>query len=393
MDFELTPAQRELQARARRFVDESLIPYELTCEEQNGLPDEVLRDLKGRVLASGLNAINMPKDLGGGGYTVFEQVLVEEQLGRATNALWDVVFRPANVLIHGTEQQRRDYLVPSIRGDRRYAFAVTEEGAGSDAAAIETTAVPRDGGYVINGEKWFVTVGDVADFLIVLAVVPQDGERRFTLFLVDKDLPGVRVKRVPRYMHTFVYEHPEFLFEDVFVPADAVLGGIGRGMELTREWFTEERLFIGARCLGASERALRLARDWALGRVQFGQPIYDQQGIQFMIADSATEIAAGRALLYRAARDCDGGADAKTVHAEAAMVKLFCSELAGRVIDRCVQIFGGRGYMREQPVERLYRDLRVDRIWEGTSEIQRLIIGNEIAKRGFDNILGAPPDR
>lgn len=388
MDFELTPAQRELQSRARRFVEESLMPYELMCEERNGLPDELLSELKGRVLASGLNAINMPTDLGGGGYTVFEQVLVEEQLGAATNALWDVVFRPANVLIHGSAAQRQEYLVPSIRGERRYAFAVTEEGAGSDEAAIQTTATPRGEGYVINGEKWFVTVGDIADFLIVLAAVPAGAERHYTLFLVDKDLPGVRIKRVPRYMHTFVFEHPEFIFEDVYVPAEKALGEIGQGMELTREWFTEERLFIGARGLGGCERGLRLAADFAKGRVQFGRPIYENQAIQFMIADSATEIAAGRALLYRVARDVDSGLDAKTIHAEAAMVKLFCSELAGRVIDRCVQIFGGRGYMREQPVERLYRDLRVDRIWEGTSEIQRLIIGNEIAKRGLDGILG-----
>ena len=388
MDFELTPAQRELQARARRFVEESLMPYELMCEEQNGLPPAVLSDLKGRVLASGLNAINMPKELGGGGYSVFEQVLVEEQLGAATNALWDVVFRPANVLIHGTETQRREYLVPSIKGERRYAFAVTEEGAGSDATAIQTTAMPRGDGYVINGEKWFVTVGDIADFLIVLAAVPAGDERRLTLFLVDKDTPGVRIKRMPRYMHTFVFEHPEFIFEDVYAPAEKILGEVGQGMELTREWFTEERLFIGARCLGGAERGLRLATDFARKRVQFGRPIYENQGVQFMIADSAAEIAAGRALLYRVARAADHGLDAKTLHAQAAMVKVFCSELAGRVIDRCVQIFGGRGYMREQPVERLYRDLRVDRIWEGTSEIQRLIIGNEIAKRGLDGLLG-----
>ena len=188
-------------------------------------------------------------------------------------------------------------------------------------------------------------------------------------------------------MHTFVFEHPEFVFDDVYVPADKILGEIGAGMTLTKEWFVEERLFIAARALGGAERGLRLARDWALGRVQFGTPIYENQSISFAIADSATEIAAGRALLYRVACEVDAGLDPKTLHAEAAMVKLFCSEAAGRVIDRCVQIFGGRGYMREQPVERLYRDLRVDRIWEGTSEIQRHIIANEIAKRGLDGIL------
>lgn len=388
---ESSPREREIQSRARRFVEEVLQPYEVMCEEQNGLPPEVLADMKSKVLAFGLNAVNMPAAWGGGGYTVFEQTLVEEQLGAATNALWDVVFRPANVLIHGTDAQREEYLMPSIKGERRYAFAVTEEGAGSDPAAIAATAVPRGDGYVINGEKWFVTVGDIADFLIVLAAIPAGDERRFTLFLVDKSTPGVRIKRIPRYMHTFVFEHPEFTFDNVYVPASKILGEIGQGMELTREWFVEERLFIAARALGGAERGLRVATAWALGRVQFGRPIYQNQGIQFMIADSAVELAAGRALLYRVAREIDTSLDAKTLHAEAAMVKLFCSEAAGRVIDRCVQILGGRGYMRENPVERLYRDLRVDRIWEGTSEIQRMIIGNQIAKRGLDGILGAAP--
>jgi alkylation response protein AidB-like acyl-CoA dehydrogenase len=393
MDFELTPAQRELQARARRFVEESLMPYELMCEEQNGLPPAVLSDLKGRVLASGLNAINMPKELGGGGYSVFEQVLVEEQLGAATNALWDVVFRPANVLIHGTETQRREYLVPSIKGERRYAFAVTEEGAGSDATAIQTTAMPRGDGYVINGEKWFVTVGDIADFLIVLAAVPAGDERRFTLFLVDKDTPGVRIKRVPRYMHTFVFEHPIFALEDVRVGGDKVLGEVGQGYELTKDWFVEERLMIAARTVGASTRALELSMDFASSRHQFGRPIVEFQGVEFMLADMAAELMAAKSLLYRVSSEATRGElSRKRLHAEAAVAKLVCSETAGRIADRAVQIHGGRGYMREQPVERLWRELRVDRIWEGTSEIQRVIIGRELFKRGPDIYSGWPSD-
>ena len=198
----------------------------------------------------------------------------------------------------------------------------------------------------------------------------------------------MRVKRVPRYMHTFVFEHPEFIFEDVYVPADKILGEIGAGMTLTKEWFVEERLFIAARALGGAERGLRLARDWALERVQFGRPIYREP--EHLVLPSPTapprSPPAARCSTASPARSTPG-LDPKTLHAEAAMVKLFCSEAAGRVIDRCVQIFGGRGYMREQPVERLYRDLRVDRIWEGTSEIQRHIIANEIAKRGLVALL------
>ena len=208
------------------------------------------------------------------------------------------------------------------------------------------------------------------------------------MFLVDKDLPGVAVKRTPAYMHTFVYEHPEFVFDRVRLGPETVLGEIGQGYELTRDWFVEERLMIAARATGAAERALRLASEWADGRVQGGKPIAEHQLIAAMIADSATEIALNRALVYQVAWEADAGLPRKLLHAKAAMTKLAASEAAGRVVDRAVQIFGGRGYMRENPVERLYRDIRVDRIWEGTSEIQRLVIANEARKRGLDDLLG-----
>jgi alkylation response protein AidB-like acyl-CoA dehydrogenase len=245
-----------------------------------------------------------------------------------------------------------------------------------------TTAARSGGGYVINGEKWYVTVGDVADFILVHAHVDGDPGKP-TVFIVDKDLPGVEVVRTPRYMHTFVFEHPIFSFRDVHVEADKVLGEVGQGYELTKDWFVEERLMIGARTVGASVRALDLANRFAKERVAFGKALSDHQGLQFMLADMAAEIMAAKSLLYRVAGEAaDGGLSRGELHAQAAAVKLVCSETAGRVIDRAVQIFGGRGYMREQPVERLWRELRVDRIWEGTSEIQRVIIGRELSKRG-----------
>jgi butyryl-CoA dehydrogenase len=283
------------------------------------------------------------------------------------------------------DAQRERYLLPDIRGERRDCVAVTERDAGSDPSGVQTTAERIDGGYRINGEKWFVTVGDVADYLIVLALVLP--ERAPTLFLVDRDTPGVEVQRVPRYMHTFVYEHPEFGFRDVVVGEDAVLGGIGNGYELTRDWFVEERLMIAARAMGAAERALGTATAWAAERRQFGKPIAEFQLIQGMIADSVVDIATNRALVYQVAWEADEGLSRKLLHAKAAVVKLSAAEAAGRVIDRAVQIHGGRGYMRENPCERLYRDIRVDRIWEGTSEIQRLIIANEVGKRGLDGVL------
>ena len=310
---------------------------------------------------------------------------MQERLGQLTNALWDAVWRPANALSTAARTQRERYLLPAIAGDRRDCFAVTEEKAGSDPSLIETVA-ERDGdSYEITGEKWFVTVGDVADFLIVQALVGP--ERAPTLFLVDKNLPGVSVKRTPAYMHTFVFEHPEFVFDGVVLGPEQILGEIGGGYELTRDWFVEERLMIAARATGAAERALTLASDWANERVQSGRVIASHQLIGAMIADSACDIALCRALTHQVAWEADNGMSRKLVHAKAAMVKLTASEAAGRVIDRAVQIFGGRGYMRENPVERLYRDIRVDRIWEGTSEIQRMIIAGEAGKRGLDGML------
>ena len=373
MDFTYSPEQLELRERARALADDIKV-HELACEEHNGLPADVHREVAKSVLRHGLNAINMPAEWGGQGLSVLDQVIVQEQLGQLTNAL-----RACD------EAQRERYLLPGIRGERRDCVAVTERDAGSDPTAIAATAERRgDGGYTLNAEKWFVTVGDVADYMIVLAnVLP---ERAPTLFLVDEDTPGVRVLRTPRYMHTFVYEHPEFAFEDVVLGADAVLGEVGQGYELTRDWFVEERLMIAARAIGAADRALRAAVEWAGERRQSGR-LLEHQLIQGMVADSVVDITTNRALVHQVAWEADQGLERKMLHAKAAVVKLAASEAGGRVVDRALQMFGGRGYMRENPCERLYRDLRVDRIWEGTSEIQRLIVGNEVAKRGLDGVL------
>ncbi|MEU9484909.1 acyl-CoA dehydrogenase [Streptomyces decoyicus] len=380
MDFRLTPRQADLKRTARELT-ETLTAYETDCEENNGLTAQDHAAIRDAVLASGLQAVNMPREWGGAGLTILEQAIVQEELGQLTGALWDTVWRPANALRFCTPAQRARYLEPVIRGERRDCYAVTEPGAGSDPQNLATTATRTADGWVLNGEKWFVTVGDHADFMIVLAAAGTDREP--TLFLVDKDTPGIEMTRVPRFMHTFVYEHPEFTFTDVQVPEDAVLGGVGKGYDITRSWFTEERLMIAARTTGAAERALRLARDWAVERKQFGSPIADFQLVQGMLADCAVDIAVNRAYAHQVAWEVDEGTvDRKTLHAKAAIAKLAASEAAGRVIDRCVQIFGGRGYDRSYPVERLYRELRVDRIWEGTSEIQRLIIAGELVKRG-----------
>lgn len=384
MNFAYTDRLAELKERGRELYGR-IVVYEDECEAANGLSPEALADIRTAVLDTELQAINMPEEWGGAGLSLLEQVVVQDELGKLTNALWDCVWRPANALRACTPEQRERWLIPAIRGERREAVAITEADAGSDPQGIRTTATPElSGGYRLDGEKWFVTVGDVADFLIVLALV----EGAPTLFLVDKDLPGVRVTRVPRYTHTFVYEHPEFAFEGVRVGAEAVLGEIGGGYDLTRSWFTEERLMIAARTIGAAERALGLAVAWAEEREQGGARLIDHQMIKAMLADSAAEIAINRAYTHQVAWEFDQGGDRKTLHAKAAMTKLAASEASGRVADRAVQIFGGRGYMRDQPVERLSRELRVDRIWEGTSEIQRLVIANEMHKRGLEGLVG-----
>jgi acyl-CoA dehydrogenase len=390
LDLRLTAEDRALKERARSFTEDVLIPLELECEEHDGLLPESFAKVKQIVLDEGFNAINHAERDGGKGYDTFQQILVEEEWGRATGALWDLPWRPSIPLAAGTEDQKERYLRPATRGERRDAYAITEAGAGSDPTMVETAA-RRDGQeWVLTGEKWHVTAGDVADFFLVHAHVDGDAAKA-TVFLVDKDLPGVELVRTPKYTHTFVFEHPIFAFRDVRVGDDAVLGDIGQGFELTKDWFVEERIMIGARTIGAATRALDLSLAFAKERVQFGKPIVDFQAIEFMLADMAAEIMAAKAMLYRVGwQAARGELSRKDVHALASAVKLVCSETAGRVADRAVQIHGGRGYMREQPVERLWRELRVDRIWEGTSEIQRLVIGNELRKRGHEPFTGWP---
>ena len=390
MDLRRTPGDRDLAQKARDFADQVLLPLEDECEENDGLSPESHARAKQAVIDWDFQAINHAVEDGGKGYDPFQVMLIEEQWGRATGALWDIPWRPSIPLARGTEEQKERFLRPACRGERRDAYAITEAGAGSDVTYVETEA-RRDGEeWILNGTKWHVTSGDVADFFLVHAHADGDPAKA-TVFLVDKDTPGVRLVRTPKYMHTFVFEHPIFAFEDVRVGDDRVLGGVGEGFELTKDWFVEERLMIGARTMGASARALELSLDFARRREQFGKPILDFQAIEFMLADMAAEIMAAKSMLYRVCWEAArGGADRKRTHAMASAVKLVCSETAGRVIDKAVQIHGGRGYMREQPVERLYRELRVDRIWEGTSEIQRLVIGNELRKRGPETYTGWP---
>jgi acyl-CoA dehydrogenase len=391
MDFRLNDAQRELRDRARRFAQDVLQPLEVPFEAAHGVIDTaVARDVKRRAIDAKLHAGGFPKEVGGQGWSPLEQVLVHEQLGQVTGGLWGLIPGGYNALVHCDAEQRKRYLEPSLRGERNGSYAITEAGAGSDARTLSATAV-RDAStneYVLNGEKWFVTGPPDTDFMIFHCNVVDGDMRRATLFLVDYDTPGVAMTRDPDYMHTFADRHPQFALRDVRVPASAVLGGVGRADELTNEWFVEERLHIGARCSGAMERLLALAVEWGTQRVQFGERIFDFQGVSFPLADSAAEASASRLLTREAASLAESGADRKVVHARASVAKLFASEAAFRCADRVVQVFGGRGYMRDNAAERFFRELRVDRIWEGTSEIQRLIVARALEKRGVGAVVG-----
>ncbi len=391
MDFALSPTAAALRERARRFVGEELQPLEADFERGGGrLPKEQGRELRRRAIEAGLVGGNLPVAVGGLGWTAMEQVVVQEQFGQVTGGLWSYVPGAYNVLGLCDAEQRHRYLEPSLRGERSGSYAITEPNAGSDPRTLEATAVrdPAAGDWVLNGEKWFVTGPDDTDFMIFHAHVVEGEDRRPTLFLVDYDLPGVRLSHDPDYTHTFADRHPQFILTDVRVPDAARLGAIGAADELTNEWFVEERIHIGARCSGAMERLLALAVGWATVRVQSGERIYDYQGVSFPLADSAADASAARLLTREAAWLADSGADPKVVHAKASLAKLFASEAAYRCADRVVQVFGGRGYMREFPAERYLRELRVDRLWEGTSEIQRLIIARALERRGVDRVVG-----
>jgi alkylation response protein AidB-like acyl-CoA dehydrogenase len=370
----MTPGER-----ARAFVDEILIPREVDAELGRISQDDIAL-IRSEALARGVSGGLHSREHGGQGWTHVEWFEVEEQFGRSTNALSWHIPTAYNVLAHGSEAQIDRWLRPALRGELHDAYAVTEERAGSDPSGIRTVASRVDGEWRVSGEKWFVTYGDVAAVYIVMALA--DGAP--TLFLVEAGSPGITVVEDPPFTHTYPHGHPTIRFEAV--PGE-VIGSVGGGDDLQRAWFAEERLGIAARGCGAMWRLIEETTAWAIEREQGGARIIDHQGVAFPLADSAADAAAGRLLGLEVARLADAGADPKLVHAKASMAKLFVSEAANRCADRCLQIFGGRGYVRTNVAERFWRELRVDRIWEGTSEIQRLIVARALERRGVERVL------
>ena len=390
MSYPLPPRAREIQQKVRRFVTEELIPWEVHAEMNNGeVPAEVRKRHKAGARAAGLYNMDIPVAMGGAGYTMFEQTIAQEELGRVTNALGWCANNPQSWMLKAcSPHQIETWIKPIIRDEKHECYAITEADAGSDVDAIQATA-RRDGEhYVLNGEKWHVTSANLADFLIFqakLADGPKAGSH--CLFFVDQGTPGVEVVRTPAYTHTYRSHHPIYRVTDVRVSAANRIGEEGDGMGFTYDWFRYERLMIAARCCGAASRLIAEATAFAQQRVVFGEKLSAMQAIQFMLADSTTELWAARLMVYRTAQAIDEGEDVKVSHAQSSMVKLYASEMANRVADRAVQIFGGRGYMRENVAERYFRELRVDRIWEGASEIQRIIIANGLYKRGLSALV------
>lgn len=386
--YPLTDEAAKWKSRVRAFVQEELRPYEVEAEMNGGVIDETVRSgHRQRALALGLSRMDMPAAHGGLDLDVLTQVAVWEELGAVTNALGWCFSEPHRWMFEAcTPDQLERYVLPLADGSKHECYAITEELPGSDVAAgIATTAVARDGGYIVNGVKWYVTSANFADFFVLQARFdggPHHGAHG--LFFVDIDSPGVELLRTPPFSHTYAAHHPEYRFRDVFVPAANLIGRPGDGMDYTRSWFRRERLMIAARCCGAATRLIEDATAFAQGRMIGGEPLAQKQVIQFMLADSLSELWSARLVTYEAAAAHDRDIDAKSLHLRCSIAKLQASEMANRVADRAVQIFGGRGYMRENVAERFFRELRVDRIWEGTSEIQRMIIAGALLKRGLN---------
>ena len=387
----MTPSALDWQKKIKKFVNDELIPWEVHAEKNNGeLPKDIEKKHRDIAISLGLPGMGISKASGGLGLSMFEQMIIWEQLGRVTNALsW--CFSEAQDWMESNfnEYQKENYLKPLLLGTKKECYAITEKEAGSDVeGSIKTTAEKKGDQYIINGEKWYVTSANKADFFFLQAKIKSgDNKDKQALFIVDKNLKGIELVDTPLFSHTYAHHHSIYRFNNVAIPNINIIGEEGSGMDYTHSWFRHERLGIAARCCGAAERLIDEATTFAKERESFGEKISNYQAIQFMLADCVNELAAARLMLYETCKAHDSNQDVKILHGKCSMVKLYASEMANRIADRAVQIFGGRGYMRENVAERYYRELRVDRIWEGTSEIHRIIIANSLYKRGLQSLI------
>ena len=382
MEFGLSQEQRMVVDTVRSFVERELYPLEDEVERTALVPRELGREIQDKVRALGFYAPNIPSEFGGGGLDHLTFTLLERELGRASMALSVFWCRPSNILCAGDEDQRARYLLPSVRGEKIDALAMSEPDAGSDVRGMKTFARREGDGYVITGTKHFISHADIADFVIVFVATgeeetPAGPKKRITCFLIDRDTPGFEIRPGYRAVSHRGYHNGILTFDECRVSADQVLGEEGGGFDMANTWLYATRLTVAAMCVGRARRCFDLCVDWAARRRQFGRPIGRFQGVSFKLADMATEIDAADWLTLAAAWRLDQGLDANRQIAQA---KLYASEMLARVTDAAVQIFGGMGLMDDLPIERFWRDARVERIWDGTSEIQRHIIARDLLR-------------
>jgi acyl-CoA dehydrogenase len=382
MQFTLSDEQEAIVATTRQFTEKELMPHEATVERLGDVPADLVEQIKQRSIAAGIYACNMPAEYGGGGLDSFDTTLVDRELGATSYALHYVVARPSNILRACTGDQIEEYLIPTITGERVDCLAMSEPDAGSDMRGMRCTAVQDGSDWVINGTKHFISHADLADYVILFVATGEETtskgiKKKITGFLVDFDTPGC--ERVAGYncVSNAGYHNLILNFDNCRVPASKVLGEVHGGFDVANTWLGATRLQVAAVCVGRARRALALATEYAASREQFGQQIGKFQGVSFKLADMKTRLDAAELLTLRAAwNDAHGRFD----DAEMAMAKVFSSEMCQFVTDEAIQIFGGMGLMDELPLERMWRDTRVDRIWDGTSEIQRHIISRQMLR-------------
>ncbi|MBM2575702.1 acyl-CoA dehydrogenase family protein [Jannaschia sp. Os4] len=380
MNFALTPEQQMIVDTVRDFVEREIYPHEAEVERTGTVPDDLARAIMDKTRSLGFWAANFPEEVGGAGLSHLEFALLERELGRGSMALTHFFGRPQNILMACEGEQRERYLLPAVRGERLDALAMTEPDAGSDVRGMKCSAVRDGSDWIVNGSKHFISGAAHADFFIVFVATGEDDtpagpKKRITCFLVDRGHPGFEERPGYNSVSHRGYPNSILTFDDCRLPAGAVLGEVDGGFAVMNEWLYATRITVAAMAVGRARRAFDLAVDHAAQRRQFGQPIARFQGVSFQIADMITEIDAADWLTLAAAWRLDEGLPANR---EIASAKLYASEMLARVTDAALQVHGGMGLMDDLPLERFWRDARVERIWDGTSEIQRHIVGREI---------------
>ena len=380
MDLKLTQEQRLLVNTIRSFIRSELKPLEQDIEETGSLSDTLAVDIRKKSQALGLYAVNIPSEFGGGGLSVLDWMIAEEQFGWTSDILIRRAFGNVyEILLEGSEVQIENYLLPAVRGDRTFSIAFTEPEAGSDAAAITSQAIRSNNGWVLNGAKHFISDGYYSDFFVVTAVTdPNAATKGISTFIVEKGMPGLVVGRDQPMMGLRGTSHVEMRFDEVRLSPQHLLGREGQGLKLAFATLGRVRLAqVAARAVGRATMVMKMSLEYARQRRQFGAAIGDFQMIQQMLADSAMEINACRLALWQIASRIDSGEE---MRGGISMLKIQASEMLGRVVDRAVQIYGGTGYCRDFPIERYYRDARISRIYDGTSEVHRLVMARELMK-------------